>query len=262
MTHVLLVCPHNRLEPGTIQAIFTQSYTGSIDHAFTRHNPEAIPGLNIIAAYQRLAAQFLAGPYSDLFIVENDILPPPDALDKLLAAGGDINYGCYTFRRGTPVVNVMRTQTTDPMTGDSRAWRKAFTAGAVVECTGLGFGCTLIKRHVLEQIPLRSAGGGGDADTCLALDAAKAGMTQRADLSVVCGHIKPDGETLWPTGEKPFYRKAGVSVPKLARITALESFGIWDELGVPTLVEKGATASIDAEIAASMSARGQLEIVK
>lgn len=261
MTHVLVATPHNRLEQGTIQAIFTQTYMGPLDHHFTRHNPDPVPGLNIVAAYKRLRAVFLAGAYTHLWIVENDILPPPDALDKLLAVGADMAFGTYCFRRGSPVVNVMHLDTTNTMTDDAARWKREFTRGAVVACTGLGFGCTLIARHVLERFEMRTQGGGGDADTWLARDAVAAGLDLRAHLGVVCGHIRPDGVTLWPTASKPFYRKVGPETPVLATVRALESFGHWDERGCPTILEKGETGVIDAELAANMAARGQVEYV-
>lgn len=261
MTSVLCVTPHNRLEPECVRSIFTQTYSGSIDHHFTRHNPDPVPGMNIVAAYQRLQAIFLAGPWSHLWIVENDLIVPPDALDKLLVMSADIAYGTYCFRRGTPVVNVMHRDTTDPLTGDPAAWRRLFTAGTVVDCAGLGFGCTLIARSVLERFEMRTRIGGGDVDTELARDVKAAGLVQRAHLGVVCGHIRPDRVTLWPAAERPFYRKVGVDKPILATIRALVSFGHWDENGVPTIVGQGETGVLDYELAANMVARGQVEYV-
>lgn len=261
MTNILCVTPCVKLGPDTIRSIFTQTYVGSIDHHFTRHNDPKLVGLNIVAAYVRLRAIFLAGDWTHLWIVEDDLIVPPDALDKLLAVGSDIAYAPYCFRRGTPVVNIMRVSTTGPMTDQPAEWKRDFKAGRVVECTGLGFGCTLIQRHVIERFEMHSRSGGGDADTCLAQDAAAAGMTQRADLSVVCGHMRPDGTTLWPAAEKPFYRKVGVSIPKLAKFKALEGLGYWNEFGVPSLFEIGQTGELDAELVESLAARGQVEIV-
>lgn len=261
MTNILCVTPCVKLGPDTLRSIFTQTYTGSIDHHFSRHNPLKVPPHNIVAAYQRLRPLFLAGDWTHMWIVEDDILPPPAALDKLLAVEADIAYGCYCFRKGTPVVNVMRASTDDPLTNEPARWAKEFNGGRVIDCTGLGFGCTLIRRHVLERFELRTQGGGGDADTWLARDAVAAGLTQRADLSVVCGHMKPDGTTLWPAADKPFYRKVGVSVPKLAKFRALEGLGYWDELGIPAIFEKGQTGELDRELVEGLVARGQAELV-
>lgn len=262
MTHVLAATPHNRLEPDTIRAVFAQTYAGSLDHHFTRHNPERIPGMNIVRAYQRLRAVFLAGDYTDLWIVENDIIPPPNALERLLAVEADVVYGTYCFRRGTPVVNVMQHETTNPLTRDDpRRWERLFAAGAIVECAGLGFGCTVIRRHVIERFEMRTRIGGGDTDTELARDVKAAGLTQKAHLGVVCGHIRPTHETIWPTAEPPYYRKAGVAVPQLVTVRAVESFAHFDEDGLPWAVDKGQLGVLDKELAANMEARGQLVIV-
>lgn len=261
-SNVLLACPHNRLEPGTIHAIFTLGYTGALDTFFTCRNPNPVPGLNIIAAYQRIRAVFLADPeYTHLFIVENDILPPPDALAQLLAVEADIAFGVYCFRRGTPVVNIMHKDTTNPLTAEPAQWKRAFTAGAVVPCTGLGFGCTLIRRHVLERFPFRTSGGGGDADTWLARDAVKAGLTLKAHLGVVCGHIRPDGVVLWPTAERPFYRKVGVDVPHLVEVRAVVSFAHFNEHGLPTALLAGESGQVEYELATNLVGRGQAEWV-
>jgi len=261
--YICCVTPHNRLEPETIRAVFTQVYTGHIDHHFTRYNPDPVPGHNIVAAYKRLQAVFLAEPkYSHMFILENDIIPPPDALERLLAVDADITYAVYCFRRGTPVVNITHIDTTNTLTDNAAEWRRDFERGAVVPCTGLGFGCTLIRRHVLERFEMRSRFGGGDADTELAKDARAAGLVQRAHLGVVCGHKRPDGCVLWPTATRPFYRKVGVSAPRLAEVRALVAFGVWDEKGAPHILRPGPdTLKIDYEIAASMVAVGQAAYV-
>lgn len=257
--HVLAVTPHNRLEPETIRALFTQTYAGSLSHVFMRDNPEVVPGHNIIRAYKRLEAIFLEGPYDALWVIENDLIPPPDALAKMLAVDGDIVYGPYLFRRGVPSMNIVQPGTRIPQTEAATSWRRDFAAGAVVACGGLGLGCTLIYRHVLEKLPLRSEGGGGDADSCLAADAHKAGFSQMAHLGVVCGHKRPDGVTLWPTAEKPFFKRVGMSQPRLDRVTAVQPFAVWPEDGTILVVGQGELAAIDFELAANMVACGQAE---
>lgn len=260
--YVLVATPHNRLEKETIQSLFVQTYTGHVDHHFTSRNENPVPGQNIIAAYRRLQRVFLADPaYTHLWIVENDLIVPPNALERLLAIGADLAYGTYCFRRGTPVVNVMHRDTTDPLTGYPDLWHAAW--GQVVDCAGLGFGCTLIARHVLERFEMRSEFGGGDADTCLARDAKKAGLVQKADLGLACGHIRPDGVVLWPQRARPFYRKRRTETarPRLAEIRALIALGVWDEHGVPHILRPADTLAVDYEIAATMVATGQAEYV-
>lgn len=257
--HVLTVTPHNRLEPETIRALFSQSYAGSLSHVFMRDNPEPVIGHNIIRAYKRLREIFLSGNYDVLWIVENDVIPPPSALEKMLAVPADIVYGVYLFRRGKPVVNIVHARTGNPITESPQAWAASITTGAVIDCGGKGFGCTLIRRHVLEALEFRSEGGGGDADSCLAVDAPKAGFTQRAHFGVLCGHKRPDGVTLWPIARRPFYEEYGVSTPKTTGVKALRSFAYWPVNGATLIVAEGERVDIDFEIASSLVSSGQAE---
>jgi hypothetical protein len=256
--HVLTATPCNRLEPETIRALFTQTYAESLSQVFMRDNPEPVPSQNILRAYRRLREVFLAGPYDALWIVENDVIPPPDALAKLLAVPADIVYGVYLFRRGTPVINVMHPHTRNSITDNPTAWAIGLRAGAVVDCGGLGFGCTLIRRPVLERLDFRTLDAGGDADSCLAVDAPLHGFSQAAHLGVVCGHKRPDGVTLWPAGARPFFVAVGVSTPRLVQVHALRAFADFGT-GAPVLYMPGDSAAIDFELAASLQGAGVIE---
>lgn len=258
--YICCVTPHNRLQMETRHSLFTQTYRGHIDHIFTSRNENPIVGMNIIAAYQRLRALFLADPkYTHLWIVENDLILPPDALEKLLTVDADIVYSVYVFRR-SPVVNITQIDTCNTMTDNAAYWARAFNAGAVIPCTGLGFGCTLIARHVLEHFEMRTEQGGGDGDSCLATDVRKAGLIQKAHLGVVCGHIHTDDTTLWPTARRPFYQRVGLRKPNLADIRVLHPIAAWDEHKVPMLLAPGQNARIDADMAQSFAARGWVEL--
>lgn len=217
MTRVLLFCATNRLEPETIAAIHGLQFEGVLDIMFTHDNPHGeYSAQNIIHNYHKAERITKAEGYDYLFTVENDIIPPPDALCKLLALDADIAYGVYCFRRGKPLINIVRhddTMESYGLPGHIRQWGKVF--GSVVPCSGLGLGCTLIKRRVLDIVPLHSASG-GDADTQLALDARKAVLTQIADTSVLCGHKRPDGVIIWPTQDG--YRLEGDAQPMKSRL--------------------------------------------
>ena len=58
---------------------------------------------------------------------------------------------------------------------------------------GVGQGCTLIKRYVIETQPFRWRVG-MITDWLMAVDAQYNGFTQLCDLSVICGHI--NGQTV------------------------------------------------------------------
>jgi hypothetical protein len=217
--------------------------------------------MNIIRAYRRLREIFLAGPYDVLWIVENDVIPPPDALEKMLAVDADIVYAPYCFRRGPTTLSVMQPGTRNPMTELGKSWARRFAAGEVVDSGGLGFGCTLIRRPVLERLEFRSEGGGGDADSCLAVDAPRAGFTQKTHLGVPCGHKRPDGVCLWPQAAPPYYMRVGVSVPRTRQIRALRAFVAFGEHGEQLLVRPGEIAVVDFELADSLAPVGIVELV-
>ncbi len=79
--------------------------------------------------------------------------------------------------------------------------RKAW--GQAIETSGVGLGCTLIWRRVLEAIPFRCDLPEEHAnDWEFALDVKAAGFVQKHDLGVACGHLSYDVENApvayWP----------------------------------------------------------------
>jgi hypothetical protein len=127
-------------------------------------------------------------------------------------------YALYLFRQGRPMrVNAWATPTlashlkgvilrnrgphepTLPLQWLRNEWREAW--GRAVPVSGLGLGCTLIHRRVLEQVRFRDREGRNHCDWWFATDCAERGFKQVAHLGVVCGHKTPDGIILWPTLE-------------------------------------------------------------
>jgi len=219
MKDILIFTPVLRLEPETIQAIFALTWDGAISYLFQRDNP--IPEqrdrlkrsvMNHLHQFQRGREVFLKGRYDAMLIVESDIIPPPDALQRLWDLQCDIAYGSYVFRHSKmgdePIVNIFERYKPWPELprneGESltvrRKWKAALAQG-VVECSGAGFGCTLIRRHVMEAIPFRVEWpqNGGHCDTYWTRDAYRKGYKMLADTSVICGHKREDGVILWPT---------------------------------------------------------------
>lgn len=209
---VLVFCPTKRLEPETVKAIF--ALTGEpIDFLFTRDNPhQGEPGAdmrhgqagkqNILHNYRKGRRLALEGGYDAMLCVESDIIPPADALTRLLAIEGDVVHGTYMFRSGEPVINVARYAQTPGCPDVSLRYHPGVLRaqwGKPIRCTGLGLGCTLIHRRVLERVDFRLAEEGGHCDWAFACDALSAGFSLWADLGLLCGHKRPDGVILWPT---------------------------------------------------------------
>jgi len=246
---ILLFCPTHRLERETINGIHGMIVPEGValDTLFTLDNPHgAQSSRNIIYNYQKAERIVKAEKYDYLFTIENDMIVPPDALVKLLAVDADIVYGVYCFRRGKPTINILRaddTQESYSLSGNLRAWKKVF--GKVIDCNGLGFGCTLIKSSVFDALTLHSDSG-HDGDSQMAHEARRLGITQKADTSILCGHKRPDGTVLWPTIDG--IKEIGKRQPLETRlIIANQSIAYWNENGGTEIIKAGVPHAVNYE---------------
>lgn len=153
--------------------------------------------------HNRTRAIFLAGEWDALLTVDSDMLPPPDGLKRLVALDCDVAYGLYANRPAPhPWCAAVRL--------DDHGWRSlsAFPAearaawGQPFAVKGVGFGFTLIRRHVIEAAPFRDWSG-VSCDWALGCDAQRYGWSQVMDLGCVVGHIARNGTVLWPDPEAP-----------------------------------------------------------
>lgn len=194
--------PCYRLEPETVEAILALRWPGPVEWNFQWDNPFDDGRRNILHQYQIGRERFLAGDGEALLIVESDIIPPPESLERLAALEADCAYGVYRFRVSN-VVNVFERYPGQPRNeGESLSLhpaklRQAVRAGRVA-CSGGGLGCVLVRREVLETIAFRLEGDTGHCDGFFNLDVLRSGFSQMADMSVVCGHKTERGEILWP----------------------------------------------------------------
>lgn len=183
----------------TVRSAFLQKWDGPLDFMFLSGGDSDDGYQAVTDKYNRARDQALFGGYDYLFCVEADMIIPPDALHKLIHIGADVAYGLYCFRHGKatglwntyPIVEPGRGSSLSVMDKDEA--RACWGELAIV--AGVGLGCTLISRKVLEAITFHHALGSDTrtipvhCDWCLSEDCQKLGFTQVMDLSVVCGHI-------------------------------------------------------------------------
>lgn len=214
---VLVFTPVYRLEEETVAAILALDWDGPISWLLQRDNPyegadRSTGVLNHLHQYQRGREVLLKGRYDAMLVIESDIIPPPDALQKLAALDADVAYGVYVFRphepdpRWQPVVNLFeRYPQPARNTGESLSVRGKWPPAVEgpMEVSGAGLGCTLIKRHVLKAIAFRALSPQMNpkvhCDSWFTEDVYRAGYTMKADTRVRCGHKTPEGEILWPS---------------------------------------------------------------
>lgn len=225
MSKLLIVCPiADKVLLPTMRAIIELDPSGyeRADTVFLRAAPVEgqDPRDAIAAQYNEARRLTIEGGYDALLTVECDMLPPPNAIRRLRNCNADVAYGLYTLRRPPwewNAYSVIEGMAAWPLSRVEERARQEW--GEVVDVDGIGFGCTLIQRRVLEALHFRADGllhadgGRSYCDWYFGQDVSMTGFSQRCDTAVVCGHIHPQDEhgaprpsILWPIGEPPFYR--------------------------------------------------------
>lgn len=130
-----------------------------------------------------------------MWIVEEDMVVPDDALSKLMEIDADVVTGFYVLRHGDFKPNLHMWNPTAP--GLMRAYRWHELKPPIMKVSGGCMGCLLLDRKVIEGFSfiLRRKSA---PDTEFMNYCHTRGFNQMARLDVECGHINAEGETLWP----------------------------------------------------------------
>ena len=160
----------------------------------------ARPDVTVTRKYQEAQGVFLAGKWDALLCLESDMIVPPDALEKLVELDAPVAMALYVFRHGKKAWNgaSMLQDKTWRSLSDDPDYARAI-AGNPVAVVGVGMGCTLIRRDVLEAIPFRYLKG-TSCDWGFSLDCQALDVEQVCHTGVQCGHlsIAPSPMVLWP----------------------------------------------------------------
>lgn len=202
---VMVFTPVLRLEPETIREIFNLDWAGPLTVVFQSDNPTGDRYRDHLHQYQRGRELFLYGRYDAMLVIESDIIPPRDTLQRLAALDAGVAYGVYVSR-SSHEVNVLELYYNgerparnigEPLS--SRGLYAAAVRQGVVGCSGGGLGCLLIRRDVLEAVPFQKAEVTW-FDNHWTEAVYRAGYRMMADTTVVCGHVDTDGTVLTPPG--------------------------------------------------------------
>jgi hypothetical protein len=188
--------------PAMMESVSQQQTLVPYVHEVSWHNP--FPGernmANVVAQYQRAWQLCLAGDYEALLTVEHDMVLPPDAVQKLWETDAPVVYAVYMLRHGTPTLSAWRYENRRNLGMSLSLYHAdlaAFRKQGWGKVSGVGWGCTLIRRQVLEKIRVKTmAGDAGDVN--FATDCVQAGISMIARFDVACDHIMPDGTLLSP----------------------------------------------------------------
>lgn len=236
----------------TLRSVSQQTFT-DYDHEISWHNP--FPGKkmqNVVAQYQRAQQICLAGGYDALLTVEHDMTLPPDAIQKLYYTDSPVVYGVYMLRHGTPTLNAWQYVGNRNLGMSLSLYpdevRKATRRGWVEVC-GTGWGCTLIRREVLERLQIHSASESDAGDITFSTECVRAGIKQIARFDVPCGHILPDGRVL----------EVSKNMGIIARVYALQTFNaLVDGQSIP--MKQGRYYSIPLDIGEDLARAGYVRV--
>lgn len=192
----------------TLNTIQEIGWSGVLDSVYMREDKVRESGYkNNLKKMNQARKLCLEGDYDYLFAVEADMIIPKTALERLhlVLRDADIAYGFYCSRHSSRRWLIFDEEGLEM----SESLRKKVLAnwGKVIPSWGMGFGCTLIKRKVLEEISFRIEEKGAAADAYFARDARVKGFVQKHDLGVICGHITQPYplQVVYPDNQPPYF---------------------------------------------------------
>lgn len=175
---------YESVEPMTAVALFGLERAGcDVDLA-------CVKGYGVARARNIIAQKAIDEEYDAVLMVDADVVPPKDALAKMIGDGADIvlapyprnGGGCELFRLG------MRDF------GDEN--RIALPPKKVIEVKGGGLGCALIRNTVFKRIQRPwfkyveyQNGSVLSEDLYFCTRASEAGIAIMADCRIRCGHV-------------------------------------------------------------------------
>ena len=146
----------------------------------------------IVDSRNMLRKHALDRNYDYFFSLEQDVVPPSDAIQRLLGHGKDIVSGLYFTYQANNGVNSLIPLLWKKQGKDSIRFisGQEISANKLIEVAACGLGCVLIHRNVLERIKFRyDKKFEGFDDIWFGYDAFNAGFKIFADTSVRCKHL-------------------------------------------------------------------------
>lgn len=192
------------MRPEVSAAIYAQQTP--VEYRIGLHNPYPIGDhRNVLAQYEAIRAEFLAGEWDALLTIEHDnLLPDSQAVQRLLDTPGDVVYAPYMLRHGTHMLSTWQ-YCGDRNLGESLSLNhdelRRARQNVVHRISGAGFGCTLIRRRVLEALHFREASE-HDHNACpdlrFATDCLRIGFIANGRFDVPVLHQDEAGHWLHP----------------------------------------------------------------
>lgn len=227
--------------PETKASLHDQVYDGEIEWRIGLHNP--FPGKshrNVLAQFERGRELFLESDADVLLLYEHDMTMPANCIAKMteeIRDGAAVVYGVYMLRHGSWVLNTFE-YIGGRNLGESLSIHPGKLAQAQregrVRVSGAGFGCTMVRRDVIERFEFHKGDENQWApDVPFAVDVLQAGLVSVARFDVLCGHY--DGFR--------WLRPFGGSMDDKVTVKVLQSVTVYDGNTIIRL-EAGTTQAV------------------
>lgn len=204
MLAVMAVRDRDELFRRTDRLIMQNTDLAGVDYLFLvpNANPKdpRDPWPNILSKYQKAREIAIRYDYDALFLLEDDIIAPGNALDMLLRAGKEAICGIYRLRpkasAGKCPLAVLRYAPGEREKGHRwpasvSSWQIEPWGEGVEPVDAIAYGCTLLRRRAFIDLPFRC-----DLDYSETLR--NEGITMYVHWGVLCGHEDAGGGITWP----------------------------------------------------------------
>jgi hypothetical protein len=128
--------------------LVTTAWAGGFRHLIIPGSFTFLAGMPFDMARNTACQKLLEVGWEWLFFLDDDTIPPPDAILRLMAHRQPIVSGLY-YRRNSPICPVMLRD----VPGGGRQWITEYKVPDLMPVDFVGSGCMLIHRTVLEKVP-------------------------------------------------------------------------------------------------------------
>jgi hypothetical protein len=197
------------IHPECEASIEAQVFDGETDWAISTTQPYPVPDhRNVLEHYRTARLWLLRADYDALLTVEHDnVLPDAGVLQRMWDTPGDVIYAPYMLRHGMRMLSTWQ-YINDRNLGMSLSnypyELAAYKRQGYGRVCGVGYGCTLFRRHTLERLEFRDGQDGVQVcpDIPFAEDALRAGFVSMGRFDAPIAHYE-NGLRLDAYGEIP-----------------------------------------------------------
>ena len=161
----------------------------------------AKPQLRVTSHHNKLREVTLLEEYDYLFIVDQDIIPPVDAIEQLISVGGDVVTGLYKIKHNDTIVNCVWKRRMVLKNGKLCAnwYTDDEISNDPIEIDGgFGTGCCLIKKDVLNYVYFRAGANNNNfQDGIFWFDVKNMGFKTFLNGNVKCEHFQSNWDPLF-----------------------------------------------------------------